>query len=177
MNLATLLSEQIIKLWNMCASKPYANHLIPMSVVLLSLLMSMVIMPQPVMALAMITECQNAVGLEYDLKPKNPSWHDVKLEKLKIVLMRVGMREYDVMIKYIDRDEIMRAHSPFLRHVFEDDNHLTISSLWPIGISETFQLSTMDTGQRVLFWNIMKNNTPPMKSTKVTTYTLTCDDK
>ncbi len=161
----------------MCTAKPYANYFIPMSAIHLSLSISLIIMPQPVMALAMITECYNAVGFEYDLKPHNQSWHDVKLEKVKIVLMRVGMREYDVMIKYKDRDEIVRAHSPFLRHVFEDDNHLTISSLWPIGISETFQLSTMDTGQRVLFWNIMKNNTPPMKSTKVTTYTLTCEDR
>ena len=161
----------------MCTAKPSANYLIPMSLIYLIISLSLIILPQPVMALAMITECQNAVGLEYDLAPKNPSWHDVKLENVKIVLMRVGMREYDVMIKHKDRDEIVRAHSPFLRHVFEDDNHLTISSLWPIGISETFQLSTMDTGQRVLFWNIMKNNTPPMKSTKVTTYTLTCEDR
>lgn len=142
-----------------------------------ALLLFAILIPQRSFAIAMITECQSASGLAYDVKPQEHSWHEDRLDHTKVVFLRVGMREYNVIVKHGDRDEQIRAHDPSLRHVFEDDDNLTIVSLSPLGIAETFQLSTIKSNEKILFWNIMKNNVPPMKTTKVATYVLQCEDR
>ena len=124
----------------------------------------------------MITECHNATGMAFEVKPELHSWHEDKLDRIKVVFIRVGMREYDVIIKHNDRDEFIKAHDPSLRHLFEDEDNLTIVSLTPLGIAETFQLSSRS-DQKLLFWSLMKNNVPPMKITKVVTYVLQCEDR
>lgn len=141
------------------------------------LLLTLVV-PTEAFAIAMITECSNPSGKGIDIQPEYQNWHDEVLDNTKVVFIRVGMREYDVIIKQGGRtNEVLSAHSPFVKHVYEDDNNLTIATVSPLGISETFQMSQLSDNQRYLFWNIMKNNTPPLRKSKVVTYVLKCEDR
>ena len=127
--------------------------------------------------IAMITECSHPQGTAIEFAPKLDNWHQAKLEQTKVSFIRVGSREYDVVIKDQHGDIFVKSHDPHVSKVFEDDKNLTIISTPPIGLVEVFQLSILPDGKRIAIWNIMKNNVLPMKKTNATTYILQCEDR
>ena len=127
--------------------------------------------------IAMITECSQPHGTAIAFAPSAENWHETRLEQTKLSFIKVSPREYDVVIKDQHGDIFVKAHDSHISKVFEDENSVTIISAPPIGLVEVFQLSTLPDGKRVAMWNIMKNNTLPMKKTNVTTYILQCEDR
>lgn len=127
--------------------------------------------------IAMITECSQPSGMVLNLKPSFQSWHDTNLAETKLVFIRLNVREYNVIIKDRHGDIFVKSHDPHVTKVFEDEDNLTIISTPPIGVVETFQLSTLTGGKRIALWNILRNNSQPMKNTNVNTYLFQCEDK
>ena len=127
--------------------------------------------------LAMITECSHPLGMALDLKPTFQAWHSSNMHETKLTFIRMSLREYDVIIKDTHGDIHLRSHDPNVIKVFEDEDNLTIVSAPPIGLVETFQLSTLADGQRIALWNILRNNSRPMKITNVANYLFKCEDR
>lgn len=82
---------------------------------------------------------------------------------------------YDILIKYKDRTDIINpsVNGYSLTHSDENDFSIVVSTR-PLGIIETFHVHLDSNQNGTLIWTIMKNNTPPMKSSKSSTFIFKC---
>lgn len=122
-----------------------------------------------------IIECTQPSGMSFDLKTPENGWRQEDLHVSGISFIKEHADHYDILIKYKERTDIINpsGNGYSLTHSDESDFSIVVSTR-PLGIIETFHVHLDSNQTGTLIWSIMKNNTPPMKSSKSSTFIFKC---
>lgn len=122
-----------------------------------------------------IIECTQPNGMSFDLKSPENGWRQEDLQVLGVSFIKEHADHYDILIKYKDRTDIINpsVNGYSLTHSDENDFSIVVSTR-PLGIIETFHVHLDSNQIGTLIWSIMKNNTPPMKTSKSSTFIFRC---
>lgn len=129
----------------------------------------------PSMAVERVIQCVEPKGMSFDLRAPNNGWNEQYSGVTGVSFIKEHDDHYDIIIRYKDKNEIIKPSSGgySLSHE-DDDSFIIIINTKPLGILETFHVHLQRDGTGALVWITMKNNTPPTKTTNMSTFTLKC---
>lgn len=129
----------------------------------------------PSKAVERVIDCLDPKGMSFDLKTPNNGWREELTTVVGISFIKEHEDHYDIIIKYKDKTDIIRPTLNGYNLSHEDESSFSIVvNTRPLGILETFHVYLENDRKGILIWSTMKANTPPLKTTRSSTYTLKC---
>lgn len=145
------------------------------SCVLQVIMLLAIVISTPSKGVERVIDCLEPKGMGFDLKSPNNGWVEETSAVKGISFIKEHEDHYDIILKYKDKADVIKPSSGGYSLSHEDDNSFSIIiNTRPLGILETFHVHLENDRTGILVWSTMKNNTPPKKTTRSSTYTLKC---
>lgn len=101
-----------------------------------------------------ITRCGASQGKTFQLEPDKPGWHDDGISGGTITFLRLPSGDYDVVFPSFtargDGAQVFKVHGT-------DDRLLTLVAIYPLHVTEVYQLTLDGSGRGTLIWANTKN--------------------
>jgi hypothetical protein len=128
-----------------------------------------------VAAQQIITTCGASAGYGYYLEPTPDGWIKDAISTGTLTFTRDATGAYDVIIKdalttfsaKADGAQVVKVHG-------SDDQAFTLVAVYPLTVTEVYQLTLDQGGRGTLIWASLKNRVPPLGVTKGSVFNATC---
>jgi hypothetical protein len=137
--------------------------------------MILVLGPTLVNAQQVITTCGASKGKKYQLEPKKDGWIDDGISNGTLTFIQNKPNEYDIIIKDAITSFSVRGDGATVVKVQGSDNAvMTLVAIYPLHVTEVYQLTLDAAGRGTLIWAVMKNRTPLLGITSGATFISEC---
>ena len=122
-----------------------------------------------------IAVCGASKGKAFYLEPTKEGWVDDGISNGTITFLRNPSGDFDVLVKSMgpafsargDGAQVVKVHG-------SDENVLTFIVVYPLHVTEVYQLTLNASGRGTLIWSNLKNRAAPMGVTRGAVFVAEC---